>query len=88
MSELCPCFADINQLKAFPFLNDRLEDLNVELPSYLTKADGVSPEIDKLEWWKKHSNELPHLSAVCKLALLVQPSSATAEYVFSLLSNS
>ncbi len=48
----------------------------------------MSPTIDKLEWWKKHSNELPHWSAACKLVLLVQPSSAAAERVFSLLSNS
>ena len=54
----------------------------------MAKADGVSPTIDKLEWWKKHSNELPHWSAACKLVLLVQPSSAAAERVFSLLSNS
>ncbi len=65
-----------------------MEDLNVELPIYMAKADGVSPTIDKLEWWKKHSNELPHWSAACKLVLLVQPSSAAAERVFSLLSNS
>ena len=88
VSELCPSSADIDQLKAFPFLNDKLEDLKVELPIYMAKADGVSPTIDKLEWWKKHSNELPHWSAACKLVLLVQPSSAAAERVFSLLSNS
>ncbi len=88
VSELCPSSADIDQLKAFPFLNNKLEDLKVELPIYMAKADGVSPTIDKLEWWKKHSNELPHWSAACKLVLLVQPSSAAAERVFSLLSNS
>ena len=60
VSELCPSSADIDQLKAFPFLNDKLEDLKVELPIYMAKADGVSPTIDKLKWWKKHSNELPH----------------------------
>ena len=51
-------------------------------PSYLAKADGVSPEMDKLEGWKKHSNELPYWSAACKLALLVQPSSAQQLSVF------
>ena len=48
MSELCPSSADIDQLKAFPFLNDKLEDLKVELPIYMAKAGGVSPTIDKL----------------------------------------
>ena len=50
--------------------------------------DDVSSEVDKLEWWKKYANQLPHWSAACKLILLVQPSSAAAECVFSLLTNS
>ncbi len=53
----------------------------------MAKADGVSPELDKLEWWKKHQLELPNWSRACKTALLIQPSSAAAEHVFSLLSN-
>ena len=71
-------------LKVFPFLSDRIEDLKGELPSYLAKVD-VSSEVDKLEWWKKYTNQLPH---ACKLILLVQPSSAAAERIFSLLTNS
>ncbi len=57
------CYTDIDQLKAFPFLSEQFEDLKKELPSYLAKVDGVSPEIKKLEWWKIHKNELP---AACK----------------------
>ena len=88
MSELNPSVTDIDHLKAFPFLSNKLEDLKKELPSYLAKVDGLSPNIDKLEWWKVHENELPYWSAACQLVLLVQPSSAAAERVFSLLSNS
>ncbi len=62
--------------------------MKAELPTYLVKADGVSPEMDKLDWWRKHENELPLWSKACKTVLLVQPSSAAAERVFSLLSNS
>ena len=70
------------QLEAFPFLSDRIEDLKRELPSYLAKVDDVSSEVDKLEWWKKYANQLPHWSAAaCILILLVQPSSAAAERV-------
>ncbi len=26
----------------------------------MAKADGMSPELDKLEWWKNHQLELPN----------------------------
>ena len=51
-------------------------------------ADAVSMQADKLLWWKNHESELPCLSEACKIALLIQPSSAAAERVFSILSNS
>ena len=51
-------------------------------------AEDVSPSIDKNDWWMKHETELFHWSKACKIVLLVQPSSAAAEQVFSLLSNS
>ena len=50
VSELCPSSDGINHLSAFPFLDDRLEDLKQELPRYLAKVDGLPPEIDKLKW--------------------------------------
>ena len=75
------------QFESFPFLSDRIEDLKRELPSYLAKVDDVSSEVNKLEWWKKCSSQLPHWSAACKLILLVQPSSAAAESVFFLAVN-
>ena len=80
---------DIDELKVFPFLNSRvtLEGLKSELPSYIAKSDGVSTEFDKLAWWESHQHELPNWSKACKTALLIQPSSAAAERVFSLLNN-
>ena len=69
-------------------LKDRLGELKRELPLCMAKADGVSPELDKLEWWKNHQLELPNWSIACKTALLIQPSSAAAEHIFSLLNNS
>ena len=65
-----------------------LEWLKSELPWYIAKSDGVSTEFDKLAWWKIHQHELPNWSKACKTALLIQPSSAAAERVFSLLNNS
>ncbi len=51
-------------------------------------ADGVSMDANKLHWWKNHSFELPHWSSACRAILLLQPSSAAAECVFSLLTDS
>ncbi len=54
----------------------------------MAKADGLAIDIDKLDWWKKHELELPQWSSSCKSVLLIQPSSAAAERVFSLLQSS
>ena len=51
-------------------------------------ATGLSLDVDKLDWWKQHETELPLWSSNCKSVLLIQPSSAAAERVFSLLANS
>ena len=42
-----------------------------------------------MKWWKSHEDngQLPNWSQACKLVLLVQPSSAAAERVFSMLTN-
>ena len=68
----------------------RIAGLQAELPSYLAKAADVSPGFDCLEWWGRNCGELPNWSRTASNAskvLLVQPSSAAAERVFSLLSN-
>ena len=87
--ELKPTSTDIDDLKVFPFLTQPvLEGLKAELPLYLSKAEGVSTEMMKLQWWQSHQEELPRWSNACKQVLLIQPSSAAAERVFSLLNNS
>ena len=55
---------------------------------YMAKAEGVSNEVGKTDWWKKYENEPPHWSKSCKSLLLLQPSSAAAERAFSILANS
>ena len=57
-----------------------------ELPNYLAIADGAAIEIEKgkVQWWTTHAIALPNWSAPVKKILLVQPSSASAEQVFSL----
>lgn len=89
MAEMQPNSQDIDAMQAFPFLKGTtLVNLKQELPAYLAKAADLDQDADPLHWWKKHSNDLPSWSAAAKNILLVQPSSAAAERVFSLLQNS
>ena len=85
--EMKPTAAEVDSLKAFPFLDCAvlLRNLKAELGIYLAKAADVSPETDTLLWWQNHSTYLPYWSSALKDVLLVQPSSAAAERVFSLL---
>ena len=58
-----------------------------EMTQMRAKQVDVPSLLDRLEWWKNHQFELPNWSRACKTALLIQPSSAAAERVFSLLNN-
>ena len=80
----------VNTLQCFPFLNSSssLDGLKNDLPAYLAKATDVSESISCTEWWKINEQSLPCWSGAAKKVLLVQPSSASAERVFSLLNNS
>ena len=62
-----------------------IEQLKKELPDYQALAEGVSQAIDPIAWWKDYEHRLPHWSQACKYLTLIQPSSAAAERVFSLL---
>ena len=53
--EMKPTTAAVDELKAFPFLSDKLENLKLELSIYIAAAEDVSNTTDVLEWWK--SNE-------------------------------
>ena len=87
--ELLPTGNDLDKLRIFPFLNSNIIDqLKLELPKYMAAAEDISPTVDTIVWWKRHANDLPHWSKACKMLLLVQPSSAAAERVFSILLSS
>ena len=89
INELKPTLSDIDSLKVLPLIkNPLITNLKTELPTYMSKAEDVLPTVSKTEWWKKHAHELPFWSSACKSILLLQPSSASAERVFSLLNNS
>lgn len=76
------------ELKIFPFVDDAtIANLSTELPLYLAAADGVmcDSEEEKLVWWAAHQDTLPHWVTLVRKLLLVQPSSAAAERLFSFL---
>ena len=54
---------------------------------YVAAVEDISPDIDVLQWWKHYQNDFPRWSAALKSVILVQPSSATSERVFSLVVN-
>jgi hypothetical protein len=91
VKELHPNAASVQELKQFGFFTDvAIAQLVEELPKYLAIADSVVIETEegKVKWWSVHEITLPCWSTAVKKILLVQPSSAPAERVFSLLLNS
>ena len=86
---LKPTADSLEEFRNYPFLNDDscIASLAQELPAYLAAAEGVtvSNESEKVDWWAAHRETLPNWAAVVKKLLLIQPSSASAERVFSLL---
>ncbi len=60
MDKMKPEPSAVDELQAFPFLNDDtiLNGPKQELPSYLAKAADVSPSIETLTWWEKNSNDV------------------------------
>ena len=88
---LHPTTASGEELKLFPFVNNdaTITGLVHELPHYLAIPDGVvvKSEEGKVCWWSTHERALPNWSAPVKKILLIQPSSASAERVFSILQN-
>ena len=89
VAETLPNASAVDELSSFPFVTTTmLSNFKAELPSYIAKADGIDPTFCRLRWWKNNSSSLPHWSALARQVLLVQPSSAAAERVFSLLANS
>ena len=96
VQQLRPNAASVEELSSsvrnFSFLDvdTTIADLVHELPHYLEVADGTDiaeeEEEKKVQWWARHERTLPNWPAVVrKWLLLVQPSSAPAERVFSLM---
>ncbi|KAK3742871.1 hypothetical protein QZH41_007769 [Actinostola sp. cb2023] len=91
VQQLHPTVASVEELRKFSFLDDDgiIQGLTAELPRYMAIADGTALETEeeKLLWWSRNEATLPNWSSAVKKVLLVQPSSASAERVFSLMKN-
>lgn len=85
-----PDAAAVNTRHRVPFFDSDnvIQPLQRELAAYQVLTDDVAGEINVLEWWSQHSEEIPSWASACKQILLLQPSSAASERVFSLLQNS
>ena len=90
VNDIQPSAVDVDFLSSVPVFNKPsiLTELKEELPAYLAKAADVFPTTDELEWWKYKKAFLPAWSKAAQHVLLLQPSSAAAERVFSLLNAS
>ena len=89
VAEILPTASHMDDLASFPFVTSAvLSDLKAELPSYVAKADGFDSTFAVSGGRKINSTTLPHWSALACQVLLVQPSSAAEERVFSLPANS
>ena len=67
-----------------------IANLKQEFYLYVAKAAdvNVNSHNEILKWWKQNTTNLPKWSSAAQKVLLVQPSSAAPERVFSLLQRS
>ena len=82
-----PDSSTVDSLAVFPFLDSQttLDALKRELPQYVACSEDLSLDCDVLPWWKAKRTDLPTWAVSVKKVLCLQPSSAAAERVFSLL---
>ena len=87
LHEMRPDASAVDSLVSFPFLTPAIPALE-EFPLFIAAAEDVDSIYDPVLFWKEHENTLPTWSQAARQILLVQPSSAASERVFSLLNNS
>ena len=79
----------LNTLSAFSFITEPvLLNLKQEFPLYVAAVEDISGDLDAILFWKQYANNIPTWKETTAKVLLLQPSSAAAERVFSILKNS
>ena len=88
VKKIKPESADLSSLLNLPFItSSKLSELKDEFPKYYVLAAEVSSDISSLDFWKDHTASIQRWSNTAQNVLLLQPSSAAAERVFSVLNN-
>ena len=84
---MSPTATSLDQsLSTVPFISQaEIDNLKKELPDYIARVADLSEEFDPVKWWSLNSTTLPHWSTYARKISLIQPSSAVAERVFSLI---
>ena len=89
LQKIKPECASLTNLLVFPFITpSNLAELKEEFPKYVALTEEVSSDYTILNFWKDHAAAIPKWSNAARKILLLQPSSAAAERVFSVLNNS
>ena len=89
VNEMNPDCSAVDSLSGFPFLDStNLGNLKIKFPQYIAAGEDIDLNYAPLEFWRTHETSLPEWAAAAKKVVLVQPSSAACERVFSLLNNS
>ena len=89
IQEMQPDCAAVDSLLALPFLDANiLGNLKSELPQYVAAVEDPCATYSPLEFWKTHAASLPAWATAARKVLLIQPTSAASERVFSLLNSS
>ena len=89
LQEMNPDIETVEQsLSSIPFITaSDILALKIEYPQYVAASKDVSIHHDPLQFWKNHFSTLPSWANAAQKDLLLLPSSASAERVFSLLKN-
>ena len=64
-----------------------IPQLKEEFPAYVAASENTDPSKTR-EFWMNHKDQLPTWCSSYQKVMLVQPSSAASERVFSILNNS
>ena len=88
ISKTKPGSIPLTSLSTISFITEPvLSNLKQEFPQYVAAVEDISSDLDVVLFWKQHANNIPNWKEVAAKLLLLQPSSAAAERVFSLLKN-
>jgi hypothetical protein len=76
---------EVQYLCLIPSLKKKSNAIIEEMTLYKNLCDGIESNCELFDFWKSHEQDLPTLCDAVHEAVLLQPSSGTAERAFSML---